>query len=142
MKLSDMNTTADALRWALRRLETAGVDCGEYFARADAILTENELSAPPIKPSPQWERTVHLGVASEKRGVGVEIETRCEIAAAWLEGKHLGIMEEAVFWHSGISAPDVLRQAAAALRSEKANTMRWAARAAVASFNGGEQKAG
>lgn len=38
MRLNEMNTVHDALRWALRRIELAGVDCGEYFDRADALL--------------------------------------------------------------------------------------------------------
>lgn len=142
MKLEDMNTMQDALRWALHRLEVAGVSCGDYYARADALLTENERVSPPVKPSPRWERVVHLGVEPEKRGQGVDIATQCEIAAAWLEGKHLGVMEEAVFWHSGINASEVLRKAAAELRKEIASSTRWAARAAVAGFNAGEHKAG
>lgn len=46
MKLEEMQTTADALRWALNRLEMAGVDWrGDYFARANAILAHGEAEA-------------------------------------------------------------------------------------------------
>lgn len=38
MKLEEMHTMADALRWALRRIDTAGLGCGEYFAKAEALL--------------------------------------------------------------------------------------------------------
>jgi len=38
MKLEEMQTVADALRWALRRIDTAGLGCGEYFDRAEALL--------------------------------------------------------------------------------------------------------
>ena len=45
MKLEEMQTTADALRWALNRLEMAGVDWrGDYFARANAILADAILA--------------------------------------------------------------------------------------------------
>lgn len=39
MKLDEMKTPMDALRWALHRIDTAGLGCGEYFARAEALLT-------------------------------------------------------------------------------------------------------
>lgn len=38
MRLEEMHTMADALRWALRRIDTAGLGCGEYFDRAEALL--------------------------------------------------------------------------------------------------------
>lgn len=46
MKLDEMTTPMDALRWALHRIDTAGLGCGEYFARAEALL-----SAPPNVPT-------------------------------------------------------------------------------------------
>ena len=47
MKLEEMQTTADALRWALNRLEMAGVDWrGDYFVRANEILAYGEAEAP------------------------------------------------------------------------------------------------
>lgn len=38
MKLDEMMTPMDALRWALRRIEAAGLGCGDYFARAEELL--------------------------------------------------------------------------------------------------------
>lgn len=52
MNLNDMNTTQDALRWALRRIETAGLGCGEYFERAEALL--NQKPAGPTQVYCYW----------------------------------------------------------------------------------------
>lgn len=52
MKPEDMNTTQDALRWALRRIETAGLGCGDYFERAEALL--NPGPAAPTQVYCYW----------------------------------------------------------------------------------------
>ena len=38
MKVDEMKTPTDALRWALRRIETAGLGCGDHFQRAEELL--------------------------------------------------------------------------------------------------------
>jgi hypothetical protein len=52
MKLDEMMTPMDALRWALHRIETAGLGCGEYFARAEALL--NAAPAVPTQVYSYW----------------------------------------------------------------------------------------
>lgn len=40
----DMRTVADALRWALRRIETSKLGEGDYFERAAAILADADAA--------------------------------------------------------------------------------------------------
>lgn len=49
MKPEDMSTMQDALRWALRRIEIAGLGEGEFFHQADRVLSEHErINQPPL----------------------------------------------------------------------------------------------
>lgn len=47
-----MKTIADALRWALMRIETANLGEGDYFARAQDLLSEEERIERPMQAHP------------------------------------------------------------------------------------------
>ena len=42
-----ITTITEALRWALHRIETAGLGQGEYFEQADRLLSEHERTEKP-----------------------------------------------------------------------------------------------
>jgi len=65
---SPMATTADALRWALRRIETAGLGQGEHFERADALLASGEACS---------DLAVRDLIAAESRFSSIAFEVRC-----------------------------------------------------------------
>lgn len=45
MKLEEMKTVRDALSWALRRIETARLGCGDFFERAEQLRSEKKSLA-------------------------------------------------------------------------------------------------